>query len=763
MTTGQIFPASFAQQGLWLSSKVAPHTPVYQLAVVFRLPYRISEQQLVDVFTEVTRRHETLRTTLRLEDGELAQVVYKTVPMPLTTDDITGLAAAEREERLNELMAEETATVLDLDTAPLWRARLVHSEPAEWKAIVVAHHAIVDATSIFNLRRELRELCRATEAGESPVLPELPIQYADFSAWQRDQLSGGANEHLEFWRARLAGLPKTHRLPTDRPRPGVASHAGAVHHFVLPAELTDAVRAAGARLAATPFMVLLAAFNAVVARLSEVDDVVIGTPVAGRDLPEVAPLIGMFVNTLVLRTELAGDPSFAEIVSRTRKTALDAWEHPDTPFDLLVEALAPQRDAAHNPLFQVGFNFLANRGYSGSGVEVSSMRVRDDGPQPEIARFDLHLDVFEQEDTFVGVLEYATDLFDATTASTIAERYTRLLTEGVAAADTPLSRLPLLDPRERARLLDATRPEVAHSAPLWERIVAVATQRAGEPAVESLTYAELLARATALGGRLPAGQVALLPDDLADLAVSVLGALHAGVPFLLPDPALPPARLAFLLRDAKLSAAVAHSGTAVPAGVPIIDIAADGPPAAAAEEPDALAWVCHPSTRSGLPKRVGLSRRALTAAADSIGALLTGDPVGIAPTTPARLSVPLLLASLLTGAKITPAPCSLDHLTGFAECAGTGLVVTGERLARPAPNVGAAILDTNRELVATGMPGDVYLTGPTIGIGYLDRPQPSAEAFPADPNNPGSRMFRTGLRARWRPDGHLILLDSSFE
>ena len=501
--------------------------------------------------------------------------------------------------------------------------------------------------------------------------------------------------------------------------------------------------------------------------------------------------------------DLSGRPSFRELVARVRETTLDAHDHQDLPFEQLVEALAPQRDAAHNPLFQLGFNFLPERGYSASGAEVSSMGVGE-GPRPEVARFDLHLDVFEQGGTFIGVLEYATDLFDAATARAFADRYVRLLTEGIAAGDTPVSRLSLLDPRERARLLETARPVVAAPATLWDRLAAVAAARPDQPAVGALTYAELMTRAGALGGRLTDGPVALLPGDLPELAVSVLGAVHAGLPFLLADPAQPAARLAFLLRDAKLGCVVARAGSVGPDGVPVVDLHADGPASAAsAEDPDAPAWVCHPPARTGLPKRVGLSRRALVAAVDGVGALLeidAGDVVGLGPAAPAALSVPVLLAGLLAGATVVPAPdptVRFDHLAvttstmdvatvappartllvdgpptgpgsgartvhrhGFAECASAGLILTDDTglVARPAPNVGVAVVDPRGELVGVGMAGDLHLTGPTVGSGYLDRPQPTAAAFPANPFEPGTRMFRTGQRARWRPDGDLDLL-----
>ncbi|WP_460443849.1 condensation domain-containing protein, partial [Amycolatopsis cihanbeyliensis] len=473
---GQAFPASFAQQGMWLSSRLVPDTPLYLLGVDYRLPYRVTAEQLAAAVAEIARRHETLRTALRLREDTLMQVVYPPAPPSLPVEDLTELPPPERAKRVARLLAAEAGTPLELDRPPLWRGRLVRCATAEWHLIFVAHHAVLDATSIFNLRRELHELCRAAAEGTRPRLPDLPIQYADFSAWQRDQVSAPASaEHLRFWRARLAGLPDSHSVPTDHPRPPHATHVGAQVRFTVPAGLAAAVRAYGRSHGASPFMVLLAAFQAVLARLSGEPDTVVGTPVAGRELPELDPLIGMFVNTLVLRTDLSGDPSFAEIVRRARETALSAWEHQQTPFDLLVESLAPHRNPGRHPLFQLGFNFLPERGYAGSGNEVSSMGMDGEDAQATVSRFDLHLDLFEQDGGLVGVLEYATDLFDAGSVRAFTGRYTRLLAAGVAEPDTPLSRLPLLAEAERRRLVEAADPGGAVPAePVWPRFAAVA-------------------------------------------------------------------------------------------------------------------------------------------------------------------------------------------------------------------------------------------------------------------------------------------------
>ncbi|WP_216207589.1 condensation domain-containing protein [Amycolatopsis aidingensis] len=817
---GQAFPASYAQQGMWLSSSLVPDTPLYLLGVDYRLPYRVTAEQLTAALAEIVRRHETLRTALCLREGTLVQVVYPPASPELPVEDRTELPPPERAREVRRLLAAEAGTPLELDRPPLWRARLVRCAATEWHLIFVAHHAVLDATSIFNLRRELHELCRAAAEGTRPLLPDLPIQYADFSAWQRDQVTGPAAEgQLRFWRTRLAGLPETHSLPTDHPRPPRATHRGAQVRFSVPAELAAAVRAYGGQHGASPFMVLLAAFQAVLARLSGEPDTVVGTPVAGRDLPELGPLIGMFVNTLVLRTDLSGDPSFAEIVRRARETALSAWEHQRTPFDLLVESLAPRRDPGRHPLFQLGFNFLPDRGYAGGGNEVASMGMDDEDTPATTARFDLHLDLFEQDGGLVGVLEYATDLFEAASVRAIAGHYTRVLAAGVAGPDTPLSRLPMLGEAQQRRLVAAARPEGAvPEQPVWSRFAAVARQRAAEPAVSGghgsgLSYAELAGAAAALGERLAAGgtaPVALLPGaGAAPLATGVLAALYAGRPFLLLAADLPAARLGFLVRNTGIGTLVAAAGLALPpVEVPVLAADQHAPPSTGEpvrRPPGAAAWLCGLPARTGLPKQAVLTGLGLAAGVRALGDLLRPEPgerIGLAPAQPDALLVPMLLAGLLAGATLhrldpddsarvdqlavtestvdllgglrpertllvdggpelplpeCPPDVRLVRRFGFAECAGAGPLLTGTEPAvlTPGPLVGACVLDARAEPAAEGALGELCLTGPTVAAGYLGRPGPSAERFLPDPyaQRPGSRLLRTGLPARSRPDG----------
>jgi non-ribosomal peptide synthetase component F len=740
MADVQTFPASYAQQGMWFSTQVAGEdTPIYQIGMAFRVPFALTAEQLTGVLAEIVRRHETLRTALRLQDGELVQVVHKSVPLPLSVTDITGQPAS----RLDELWELDTRERLDLERAPMWRARLVRTGPDEWRVVFVAHHSILDATSIFNLRRELTELCRAAATGTPPLLPDLAIQYVDYSAWQREQLAGAQTaERLAYWRTRLAGLTGPRSLPADYPRPATTSHAGAVLVFTIPADLSALVRSCGRRLGGTPYMVLLAAFKALVARLSGEFDVVAGTPLAGRDLPELGPLIGMFVNTVVLRTDLSSDPAFGEIVQRVRQTALAAWDQ-QTPFDLLVESLAPQRQHGVHPFYQLGFNYLAERGYAGSGAERSTINFSD-GADLSIrtARFDLNLDLYEQDGSVIGLLEYSTDLFDEATVRAFADRYTRLLEAGARDPDTPLSQLPLV-----SSFVEREPVHVA-TTPIWEQISAVADQ-------------SIVLKACALSRRLPGPVALMLDEDASQLAVGVLAALRAGVPFMVLS-GQPSARASFLVRDAGISAIVTGPGSHPSFGVPVIDIHSTLPVGEEPPRTGTVAWISVSPAQRGLPKRVGVTESGLAAAVDGLRILLRpSGTLELANGLPPELAVPALLAGLLCGATVRYSSGGLTSSIvdfSFPECPGAGLVTTvdarGVVTAEPTPNLGVRVLGNQLEMLADGVFGELLLSGPVVALGYLDRPGPTAQRFLPDPHA-GSRLFRTGLRARWRIDGRL--------
>ncbi|WP_406068788.1 amino acid adenylation domain-containing protein [Micromonospora sp. NBC_01638] len=463
-----VVPASYGQERLWLVDQVEPNSPAFNIVTSVHLPYPLAASEIVGAFREVVSRHEALRTSLRAVDGEPCQVVHGSVAVEVAEVDLRG----QPPEALTARYEAESVRPIPLDAPPLWRATLVRLADAEWRFVLVAHHAIFDGASIPNLRTELTELCRSLVNGSPARLPELTIQYPDFANWQRDQLSGDTlAAHLRHWRAVLDGVPFVHTLPTDRPRPARGPAPGADVAADLPDGLAAEVAGLARRLRATPFMLFLAAYATLVHRLSGDREVVVGVPVGGRELPEVQPLIGMFVNTLVLRLDLSGDPSFAVLVDRVRGQLGQAWEFQDTPFQKVVEAVAPRRDPSVSPLYQLGFNYLPDVG-TGTGNGV--------------ARDELMLGV---TDRYVR-LEYHATLFTEATARTLVDRYLRLLSAAVGGPDTPLGSLPLLDPAERTQL-DA-----------WERADGLpVVDRAGQPVPVGVV------------GELPTGELGLRRPD----------------------------------------------------------------------------------------------------------------------------------------------------------------------------------------------------------------------------------------------------------
>ncbi|MPZ79314.1 MAG: amino acid adenylation domain-containing protein [Actinophytocola sp.] len=564
------FPASYAQERVWLANQLDPSSPVYNVSRPMDLAPGLTVEQACAVLGQVVARHEALRTHLRADDDALVQVVRAPGPVTMDVVDMSGVDGTEQRGRLVALAEELARVPIPLDQPPLWRAELVRRNADTMTLLFVAHHAVFDGASILLFAAEVTELGEAMVEGREPNLPTLDIQYPDFSAWQREQLTGaGLDSELAFWRAKLAGAPAVIGLPTDRPRPARLGFEGDEVWFDLPAGLLDQVGAAARTHAATPQMVLLTAYTALLARLSGTDDVVVGVSTAGRDLPELAPLIGMFVNPVALRVDASGDPTFAELLSRVRAALLDAMEHWHTPFQKIVETAAPQRDPSVQPVFQVAFNYIPD-----SGIDVVTLGTTKD---------DLAFDVTSDRSRLL----YRTALFDRATAESVVDRYLRLLAAGVADPARPVADLPLLDDAERelvtrtwsgseVDLPAATLPE------LVERQVAATPERTALVAGDAtMTYAELNAAANRLARTLvergagPESLVALALSRSADLVVAILAVLKSGAGYLPVDTAHPAERIAFMLADAAPTLVIATPDVTIPVSVPRLTLPAE--------------------------------------------------------------------------------------------------------------------------------------------------------------------------------------------
>ncbi|HYG65887.1 MAG TPA: amino acid adenylation domain-containing protein, partial [Thermoanaerobaculia bacterium] len=403
-------PLSFAQQRLWFIDQLEPGSPLYNMPVTLRVEGPLDPAALASCLGEIVRRHEALRTVFTTLDDSPVQTVRPAALFVLPVVDLSGLPEGEREARALALAAEEAALPFDLTRGPLLRGVLLRLAGDDHIAALTMHHIASDGWSMGILVRETSALYAAFSEGRPSPLPELPLQYADFSAWQRSWLHGAILEsEITFWRRQLAGLPPRLELPTDRPRPAMQSFRGALRPVRLPADLTRQVQVVSRREGATLFMGLLAALQSLLARYSGQQDLAVGSPVAGRNRLEIEGLIGFFVNTLVLRGDLTGEPSFHTLLGRVRETALAAHMHQDVPFEKLVEELAPERSLAQTPLFQVLF-VLQN-------VPVQSLEARDLRLRPVrgtgiTSKFDLTLNLREFDGELIGMVEHATDLFD---------------------------------------------------------------------------------------------------------------------------------------------------------------------------------------------------------------------------------------------------------------------------------------------------------------------------------------------------------------
>jgi amino acid adenylation domain-containing protein len=443
-------PLSFAQQRLWFLDKLVANSPVYNLPSALRLVGRLNIDALEQVLTEIVRRHEALRTTFPEVDGEPVQLIAPPAPVSLPLFDLSTLDPAAREHEARRLAEAEAGLPFNLSTGPLLRASVLRLGDEEHVVLLNMHHIVSDGWSMGVLLRELTSLYKAFANGQDSPLPELPIQYADFAAWQRQWLSGEVLEtQLRFWKEQLSEVPVL-QLPADKPRPPVQSFTGAHEDLALSPELSAAIKALSQREGATLFMTLLAAFNALLSYYSGQHDLVVGTPVASRNREAIEGLIGFFANTLVLRTRLSGDMSFSDLLAEVREVALNAYTHQDVPFEKLVDELQIERDFSRNPLVQV---FCVLQNLPSTRLEMAGLNVDVVEADVETTKFDLTLYVTETEDGLLTAFEYSSELFEAATIKRMLKHYEQLLGLLVIAPERRLSEISLLTEEEHQELL----------------------------------------------------------------------------------------------------------------------------------------------------------------------------------------------------------------------------------------------------------------------------------------------------------------------
>ncbi|HEY0734132.1 MAG TPA: amino acid adenylation domain-containing protein [Herpetosiphonaceae bacterium] len=634
-------PLSFAQERLWFLDRLAPGASAYNLPLMLRLAGQLDYAALQQSAHLLGQRHETLRTTFPTVDGLPVQVIAPTQQIAVPLVDLSAEPAAEQSAAVARLVAAEVDRPFDLAQGPLLRLTLFRLSEHEHRLLLVMHHIIGDGWSLRVYIGDLMDLYRACvkhAAGGNPEpmaspLPELPIQYADFAAWQRKRLQG---EHLEqqlsYWKEQLAGATTILELPTDRPRPAVQTYAAAWHFLQLPASLMDGLKALSQQQGATMYMTLLAAFKTLLYRYTGQEDILVGTPVANRNWVETEGLIGCFVNTLVLRTQLTGSTTFRELLGRVRETALGTFAHMDTPFEKVVEAVQPERNMSHTPLFQVLFSLqnVPPPSKDSADLAVSLVRI-----ERATTQFDLTIEISDA----ISRIGYNLSLFDGATIARLAAHFETLLAGIVANPDARLANLPLLTTAERQQILhdwNATRREYPQDRCVHQLIEEQAARTPDAVAVlfgdTQLTYAQLNRRANQLANHLRSlgvgaqaqgdTLVGVCLDRSIDLVVSLLAVLKAGAAYVPLDPTYPQERLAYMLDDAGVAAVITQQqhATTLPQVAPVVCLDADWTTIALQPEtptgsqvaPTALAYAIYTSGSTGRPKGVLIPHRALT-------------------------------------------------------------------------------------------------------------------------------------------------------
>ncbi|HEY2736863.1 MAG TPA: amino acid adenylation domain-containing protein, partial [Thermoanaerobaculia bacterium] len=637
-------PLSFAQQRLWFLDRLAPDNPFYNMYGAFRLTGALDLDALRGAFREIVRRHEALRTTFQPGEHGPVQVIAPAPAFDVPLVDLEGLAEDLRRRELARLSGDEARRPFNLDRGPLVRAALLRIAAREHTLLVNLHHIISDGWSMGILFHELATLYGAFCQGAPSPLPELPIQYADFSVWQREWLSGERlAAELDYWRRQLDGIPESLELPFDHPRPAIESFRGANKPFAPPVELSHALAALTRRRGATQSMTLLAGFTSLLGRLARQEDVAVGMAIANRTRREVEGLIGFFVNTLVVRTDLSGRQGFAELVGQIRETALASYAHQDLPFERLVEELQPERNLSRNPLVQVMYGF---QNFPRADAKVRGLVLsppEDTGLTARTAKFDLTLFLFEEGGLLWGSLEYNGDLFDATTIQRLLAHFERLLAAAVAQPETAVALLPLLSEGERHQLAREWNDTVtAHpaGASLQELFEEQVRNAPGAVAViqgaRSLSYAELNRRANRLAHRLrglgvgPESRVGLCLERSPEMVVGLLGIVKAGGAYVPLDPDYPDERLALMVEVSGLRALVGEESTLARlpgrlidgAGCILLGADLDAEPGPADDLPisaggDSLAYVIYTSGSTGRPKGVMIHHRGWSNLADA--------------------------------------------------------------------------------------------------------------------------------------------------
>ncbi|HEV7672584.1 MAG TPA: non-ribosomal peptide synthase/polyketide synthase [Thermoanaerobaculia bacterium] len=858
-------PVSFAQRRLWFLDQLMPDSPAYNIPTALRIVGRLDVSALATGFAEIVRRHESLRTTFLLDDGEPVQVVSPTGKVPLGRMDLSHLAAAGREREAHRLAEEDARRPFSLLSGPLLRTTLIRLAAEEHLLLIATHHIVSDGWSAGILVRELGALYTAFSQGRSSPLPELAVQYPDFALWQQSWVAGEVlDAEIAYWTRQLKSLGRLD-LATDHPRLPTLTEGGASCFFELPELLSARFKALARAEGVTMFMALVAVFKLLLHRYTAQTDVTVGTPVAGRNLLHTEDLIGFFVNTLVLRTDLSPAPAATklgarELFARVRETTLGAYAHQSAPFEKLVEALNPERDLSRTPLIDVMFSFH-NPSPGASAIE--GLRFEDFPEESQSARFDLSWTLAEISGKLFGETLFKIDCFDPATIRRMTGHFAVLLAGIVSDPDLGIAELPLLAAAERHQLLAEWRDTEKHFGDESTLVALFQRQALRTPDAiavhddsSSLTYFELNRQAHRLAHLLvsrgvgPEKRVAVFMERSPARIVGLLAILKAGGAFVPIDPEYPRERILWMLEDSAATVILTRSEEArrLPQSqAPVVKLDAPFGSGGTEDDPfsdldlDHPAYVIYTSGSTGRPKGVTVSHRAISnhmrwqqesypLGPDDV--VLHKTPMSFDPAV-CEFFAPLWVGARLAlagpGAHRDPAylvaemqrygvsalqvvPTLLRALIeepGFPGCVslhriycggealpldlfeslhrvwkGTAINVYGPAeaairttswhwrsgdprdrdhtsvpLGRPIPNAHVALLDSTLHPVPVGVPGEIFIGGTGLARGYHRRPDLTAERFlPTAEGGFGARLYRSGDRARWLPDGTLEFL-----
>lgn len=853
------FPLSYAQQRLWFLDELEPGTPVYNMPFAVRVRGSLNIKALESAFRDLTNQHETLRTVFV---GTATEPVQRILPQAETTlhfENLTAHNQAAIIERLRALAKDH----FNLAQGPLLKLHVLQTGADDCLLLLVIHHIICDLWSMDIFFRDLGRWYEHHIADVAPRPPALAVQYADYALWQRQLLSGERlQRHVEYWLRQLADAPPVLELVSDRPRPAEPGYRGGWQSICLPATLSAALQALAKSFGCTLFMLTFSAFAALLHKYSGEDDLVIGTPISGRQNTELEQLIGFFLNTLALRVKILPTTTFRELLNQVKATALDAYAHQELPFEKLVEELKPERDMSHTPVFQHMFIWQES---AASRIKMADLRTE---PATLIghdtAKFDLTLAMTNGESGIEAGIEYNTDLYNADTIGRMLSHLQVLLTEVITNPDSCLADLQLLDNAERklvTETFNATTVDFGEPNCVHDLVAQQARKSPAATAVEFgnnlLSYAELERRASVLACQLqqlrvtPGSIVAISCERSLELPVAALAVLKAGGCYLPVDPHYPAERIAAMLDDSAAQVVLTQSGVELPPhDAPTIrldefDFSGPAQKPGSAVRPDDPLYCIYTSGSTGKPKgvqlshaglwnllrwqqqheRLGTAARTLQFASFSFdvsfqemfstwstgGTLVMVDEelrqdlpqlaVFIAEQKIQRLYLPYAALQpiaetlvsrdlrsavqdiVVAGEALQISP-SVRALFSKLDQAGlhnqygpsethvvTALTLTGAAdnwpalpsIGTPVANTRAYVLDDRRQPVPIGVPGELYIGGIQVGIGYLHRPELNAEKFLSSPFIADERLYRTGDRVRHAANGTLEFLGRADE